>query len=295
MTTFSFFRNTLIFIGFITLLNACAPAKDDPGTTPTPTPVVGESNSLHLILGNPSNAKTDINTPTNYLIEKDQFVLSYNRDRGIANWVSWHLNPDWRGSADRQNDFRPDTDVPEAWYRVTQNDYRNSGFDRGHICPSADRTKTVSDNSNTFVMTNMMPQAPNNNRNTWRLLEEYGRDLLDQGKEIYIISGAYGQGGSGSNGGTTNTIAGGKVVVPANTWKILIVLTNGSDDLNRITKETRVIAVDMPNTQSVGDDWGTYRVSVDELEQKTGLDFLSKVSTDIQAVIEAKVDNGATK
>ena len=295
MTTFSFFRNILIFMGFIAALNACAPSKDDPVITPAPTPVVGESNSLHLVLGNPSEAKTDINTPTNYLIEKDQFVMSYNRDRGIANWVSWHLNPDWRGSADRQNDFRPDTDVPEEWYRVTQNDYSNSGFDRGHVCPSADRTKTVSDNSNTFVMTNMMPQAPNNNRNTWRLLEEYGRDLLNQGNEVYIMSGSYGQGGSGSNGGTTNTIAKGRVVVPSNTWKVLIILINGSDDLSRITKETRVIAVDMPNTQSVGSDWGTYRVSVDELEQKTNLDFLSKVAVDIQAVIEAKVDDGTTK
>ncbi|WP_299462474.1 DNA/RNA non-specific endonuclease [uncultured Microscilla sp.] len=295
MSTFSLFKNSLIFSGLIILLYACAPAKPDDPTPPTPTPDVGESNSVHLTLGNPGKAKKDINAPNNYLIEKDQFVLSYNRDRGLANWVSWHLSPEWRGSADRQDDFRPDTDVPEAWYRVTQNDYRSSGFDRGHICPSADRTRSVSDNSATFVMTNMMPQAPNNNRETWRLLEEYGRDLITQGNEVYIISGAYGQGGTGSNGGTTNTIAGGRVVVPSNTWKVIIVLPNGSDDVNRITKDTRIIAVDMPNTQNIEKDWGKYRVSIDDLEQKTNLDFLSKVAVDIQAVIEAKVDVGPTK
>ncbi|EAY32049.1 DNA/RNA non-specific endonuclease [Microscilla marina] len=295
MSTFSLFKNSLIFSGLIILLYACAPAKPDDPTPPTPTPNVGESNSVHLTLGNPSKAKKDINAPTNYLIEKDQFVLSYNRDRGLANWVSWHLSPEWRGSADRQDDFRPDTDVPEAWYRVTQNDYRGSGFDRGHICPSADRTRSVSDNSATFVMTNMMPQAPNNNRETWRLLEEYGRNLITQGNEVYIISGVYGQGGTGSNGGTTNTIAGGRVVVPSNTWKVIIILPNGSDDVNRITKDTRIIAVDMPNTQSIEDDWGKYRVSIDDLEQKTNLDFLSKVAVDIQTVIEAKVDIGPTK
>lgn len=295
MTTFNLFKHTLIISGFIILLQACAPSKTDDTVTPTPTPDVGESNSVHLTLGNPSDAKKDINAPTNYLIEKDQFVLSYNRDRGLANWVSWHLAPEWRGRTSRQDDFRPDTDVPEEWYRVTQNDYRSSGFDRGHICPSADRTKSVPDNSATFVMTNMMPQAPNNNRETWRLLEEYTRDLMTQGNEVYIISGAYGQGGSGSQGGTTNTIAGGKVVVPSNTWKVIIVLPNGSDDVNRITKETRVIAVDMPNSQSIGDDWGAYRVSVDDLEQKTNLDFMSKVTTDIQAVIEAKIDSGPTR
>lgn len=293
MSLFTFGKNSLIFIGFIILLNACSPSATDDNVTPNPN--IGSSNSEHLALGNPSNAQTDINAPTNYLIEKEEFVLSYNRDRGLANWVSWHLDLTWRGNADRQDDFRPDTQVPEEWYRVTQNDYRNSGFDRGHLCPSADRTRSVSVNSATFVMTNMMPQSPNNNRETWRFLEEYSRDLLDQGNELYIIAGSYGQGGSGSNGGTTNTIAEGKVVVPSNTWKVIIVLANGSGDVSRVTNNTRVIAVDMPNTQSIGNDWGKYRVSVDQLEQATGLDFLSNVSTDIQAVIEAKVDSGPTK
>ncbi|HYG10172.1 MAG TPA: hypothetical protein VD835_09510, partial [Pyrinomonadaceae bacterium] len=68
--------------------------------TPTPTPV--PSSSEHLTMGNPSNATTDVNQPTNYLMEKPQYALSYHRDNGRANWVSWHLDSTWMGSAPRQ-------------------------------------------------------------------------------------------------------------------------------------------------------------------------------------------------
>ncbi len=279
----------MLIVGFY-WLNACQSKSEteiDP-VTDIPTDV-------HVALGNPSNAESDLNSPTNYLIIKDEFVLSYNRDRGQANWVSWHLDNTWRGNTERQDDFRPDIDVPEAWYRVTQNDYRSSGFDRGHLCPSADRTRNALTNSATFVMTNMIPQAPSNNRETWRFLEEYCRDLVDAGNELYIVAGGYGQGGTGSNGGVTSTIANGNVVVPSNTWKVILVLPNGSNDLRRITTDTRVIAVDMPNAQSIANDWGQYRVSVDALEQATGLDFFSRLATGVQATLEAKVDDGATR
>ncbi|OJJ19890.1 DNA/RNA endonuclease [marine bacterium AO1-C] len=287
----TFLKNNLLVVTLgLFWLGACQPKSE-----PVVDPATETSSEVHIALGNPSNAQTDINSPTNYLIAKDEFVLSYNRDRGQANWVSWHLDNTWRGSAERQDDFRPDVDVPQEWYRVTQNDYRSSGFDRGHLCPSADRTHSTLVNSSTFVMTNMIPQAPANNRETWRFLEEYCRDLVDAGNELYIMAGGYGQGGTGSNGGVTNDIANGNVVVPAHTWKVILILPNGSDDIARITADTRVIAVDMPNAQSIANDWGQYRVSVDALEQVTGLDFFSKVSTNIQAALEAKVDDGPTR
>jgi hypothetical protein len=58
-------------------------------------------------------------------------------------------------------------------YRVRPTDYAGAGFDRGHLCPSADRTSSAADNSATFLMSNMIPQAPNLNRNTWENLESY--------------------------------------------------------------------------------------------------------------------------
>lgn len=253
------------------------------------------SNSEHLVMGNPSNAVTDVNQPLNYLMDKPQYVLSYNRNRGIPNWVSWHLDTSWLGSASRQDDFRADPSLPAGWYQVQATDYQGSGFDRGHHTPSADRTRTVADNSATFYMTNMMPQAPGNNQGPWAVLEGYCRDLVNQGNELYIIAGGAGTGGTGSNGGVTSTIANGQVTVPAQTWKVIIVLpAQDGDDVARVTTSTRVIAVLMPNQTDIrNNDWHQYRVSVDQIEALTGYDFFSNVPVDIQSVIEATVDNQA--
>lgn len=248
---------------------------------------------VHLLLGNPSNATTDVNNPTNYLLVKSQWVASYHRDRGIPNWVAWHLDTSWLGSANRQDDFRPDTSLPQGWYQVVPSDYSGSGFDRGHYCPSGDRTKTVADNSATFLMTNMMPQAPANNQGPWAQLEDYCRTLANQGNELYIIAGTHGIGGTGTNGGVTNTIANGKVTVPNRTWKIIVVLPNGNDDLNRITKTTRVIAVNMPNSQSIGlsTPWRNFRTTVRQIEAMTGHNFFTNVRPNIRHVLKTKLDN----
>lgn len=246
--------------------------------TPTPTPSTNE----HLTMGNPSNAVTNVAQPNNYLMEKPQYSLSYSRDNGGPNWVSWHLDTSWLGSTPRQDDFRADTTLPTGWYRVLGTDYSGSGFDRGHMCPSADRTNTVASNSSTFLMTNMIPQLPANNQGPWASLETYSRTLVSQGNELYIISGGQ---------GLQHFIANGRVAVPAQTWKVIIVLPVGSNDVSRVTTSTRTIAVVMPNSGSINSDWRTYRVSVDQVEAITGYDFFSNVSSGIQAVIEGIVDN----
>ena len=257
-----------------------------------PNVVVPPSGNINLAMGNPSGATTNTSFPENYLMEKPQYVLSYNRTRATSNWVSWYLNSSSRGSAPRQNDFRADNTLPSGWYQVNENDYSGSGFDRGHMTPSADRTSTVADNSATFFMTNMIPQAPGNNQGPWEKLESYLRAQLDVngGQEVYIIAGSYGIGGTGT-AGTTNTIAGGKVTVPSQTYKIAVILTNGIDDVNRVTTTTRVIAVIMPNIDSIRpNDWRPYRTTVDAIEAATGLNFLTNVPVAIQDAIEAAVD-----
>jgi endonuclease G, mitochondrial len=258
-------------------------------------PVV-QSSSIHLTMGNPSGAAVNVATPDNYLLDKAQYAISYNRSRGTSNWVSWYLSSAWIGSAPRQNDFRPDGSLPVGWYQVTQTDYTSSGFDRGHMTPSGDRTSTIADNSATFFMTNMIPQAPDNNQGPWEQLESYLRGQLtaNGGQEIYIISGSYGVGGTGSNGGVTTTIAGGNVTVPAQTYKIAVILPIGTDDVNRVTTSTRVIAIIMPNVQGIRtNDWRIYRTSVDAIETATGYNYLSNLPIAIQDVVEATVDTVA--
>ena len=237
-----------------------------PGAPTLPTVPVTPSQPLpeHFALGNPSRAVADINQPTNYLLSKLRYALSYHRDRGIPSWVHWHLSTDWRGSGARQDDFRPDATLPTSWYRyqVQANSYTGSGFDRGHNCSSADRTSTVADNSATFLMTNMMPQAPRNNQQTRANLEDYCRTFLSTGTEVYIICGGYGRGGAGTDGYAT-TLDNGRVTVPARCWKVVVILPTGTSDASRVTAGTRVIAIDTPNDNAISTTWGTYRTSVD--------------------------------
>jgi endonuclease G len=245
----------------------------------------------NLALGNPSKATTDAKNENNFLISKSQYTLSYNNSRGTANWVSWHLSKEWKGTAQRQENFHPDNTLPQGWYRINPGDYTNSGFDRGHLCPSDDRDGSIEDNKATFAMTNIFPQAPDNNRTTWKNLEDYCRNLISNGNELYIVAGIYGKGGSGSKGGTTQTLAEGKITVPARLWKVIVVLPEGGNDLVRISATTRVIAVDMPNTQSSDNlSWDKYRISVDAIENATGYDFFTNVAASLQATIESQVD-----
>lgn len=254
---------------------------DYSASTPTPTPTPPPSSNVHLTMGNPSGAVTSTSFPSNYLMEKSTYALSYHRDDRRPNWVSWHLNSSWLGSTPRQDDFRPDTTLPSGWYRVLASDYSGSGYDRGHMCPSGDRTKTVSDNSSTFLMTNMIPQAPDNNQQAWASLESYCRTLAGQGNELYIISGGH---------GTSGFIGSGVIALPTYTWKVIMILSNGSNDVSRVTTSTRLIAVNMPNQNGISSDWRSFRTSVDDVESLTGYNFFSNVPASIQSVIESVVD-----
>ena len=250
----------------------------------TREPISSAINNRNLLLGNPSNAVSSIASIDNYLMVKPQYVMSYNSKTKTANWVSWQLNRSWIGAADRQDNFRPDDALPDAWYKVRPNDYTGSGYDRGHIAPSADRTRNEADNSSTFLMTNMMPQVPELNRGLWGDLEDYCRELVQQGKELYIIAGPVGR--KGSIGRKE------KIAVPAKNWKVIVVLDRQGLGMQGITADTRTIAVMMPNDASVkGRGWKSFRVPVKQVERETGLNFLSNVPLQVQQVIESKVDS----
>jgi endonuclease G, mitochondrial len=244
------------------------------------TPSTPASSQGQLTMGNPSQAGTQ---PNNYLLLKPQYALSYNAAKGIPNWVSWQLNQSWLGSVDRQNDFRPDDTLPSNFYHVTPSDYSGSGYDRGHQAPSGDRTANVTDNSVTFLMTNMIPQSPDLNRGPWEKLESYSRQLVSEGEELYIIAGVTGQKG---------TLAEGKISIPARNWKVVVVLEKPGLGLAGVTANTRVIAVDMPNQEGIKEtDWTEYRTTVKQIETATGYNLLSNVPEKVQQVIENRVDS----
>ena len=249
--------------------------------------------SVNLVLGNPSDATTDTDDEDNFLMVKPQFVLSFNNSKGGANWVAWHLQASDIGNVKRGK-FHVDTSLPDGFNRITTGDYTGSGFDRGHLCNSKDRTKNRKNNDATFNMTNILPQSADNNQGPWVKLEDFGRTLAGQGKELYIYAGAFGKGGTGKNG-FKNTIAGGEVNVPKTFWKVMVVIPKGNNDLSRIDEDTRAIAVCMPNKQGIRNvPWQKFVTTIRNIEAATGYDLLSTLSTDIQGAIETRKDSAGT-
>jgi len=155
---------------------------------------------------------------------------------------------------------------------------------------SGDRTANAIDNCATFLMTNIVPQTQENNEGPWLELENLAKDLALSGKELYIIAGPLGVGGTGLKGEKTQ-IGKNEVTVPASLWKIVVILDKPGIRMKGITAETRVIAVNMPNTLGIkASSYKEYLTTVDELEKLTGYDFLSDVPKEVQDEIEAKKD-----
>ena len=136
-------------------------------------------------------------------------------------------------------------------------------------------------------MTNMIPQAPNNNQKAWATLESYLRAEVQKGNEVYVIMGSYGKGGTGTNG-FAETINLGKVVVPNRVWKVAIILPNGNGDLSRVNANTRILAIDTPNENTIDADWKKYITTVDAIEKVTKYDLLSKLPLDLQKTLQVK-------
>ncbi len=111
-----------------------------------------------------------------------------------------------------------------------------------------------------------MPQVPELNRGVWGDLEEYCRELVQQGKDLYIVAGPVGnQGAIGKKE---------KIAVPAKNWKVIAVLDRQGLGMQGVTTNTRAIAVMMPNDATVkGKGWKSFRVSVRQVEPETGLNF----------------------
>ena len=250
-----------------------------------------EGDNGNMLLGNPTNAVHSITNGDNYLIDHGYYVESYNRTKCVPNWVSWHIGAGDLGNVDRLDNFRPDLSLPGGWYEVDDDDYKGSGFDKGHNCPSGDRTATQDANSSTFLMDNIIPQAPNNNQHTWEHLESYCRDQVKKGNEVYVIMGNYGTGGTGSRG-YAKTIGHGRINVPAHIWKVVVIIPDGNNDLSRINSNTRVIAIDTPNDNNLSSNWEDYLTTVSAIERTTGMDLLSALPDNVESSLANKKFRG---
>jgi endonuclease G len=238
-----------------------------------PTPYLPQS--VHLAFGNPSNSNQG--EENNYLIVGEGSVFSYNNERGTVNWVSWKTTRADLGDSRPRPDFRPDPRLPAGFKRIGYYEYSGSGYDRGHMVPSADRFANAKLNKETFMMTNIVPQTPELNQYPWQKLEAYARSQAWKGFDVYQIAGVYGERG----------VLKGKVVVPTNCWKIVAIVTRGRG----IDAHTRVVAVDMPNIDGIENEpWERYKTSIRTLEEKTGYDFFAGLPKELQDEMETRME-----
>jgi endonuclease G, mitochondrial len=224
--------------------------------------------SEHIIFGYPSTTGT-------ILIRKG-YVLDHDNDKKVATWVSYHLTDKYLvQNVPRSDDFRPDPDLPKG-QRSELADYNKSGYDRGHLCPAEDMRRDAQTESETFLLSNMAPQVGAGfNRQIWKNLESKVRQWAKKRKNIYVLTGPI------YANRTYPTIGPNKVAVPSHFYKIIVSATPKGNDPDTIT-------FIMPNKNLGSTPIKSYITTIDEVEKRTGLNFLRGLPDPIEKKLEAK-------
>jgi len=239
--------------------------------------------ALQMQLGNPSGATADTNNHSHYLTQRTVEALDYNDNLGVPNWASWDLTAGDIGTNSRSS-FVTDTNLPPNFTRYSTSIYNGAGWDRGHLCPSKDRTDTSTNNDLVFLMSNVLPQNGVNNSGVWLQFENYCRDLVQSTNsyELLLICGGSGYGSARLTNGP---------FIPNYVWKIAVVVPPGiGTATNRITATNRVIAIKIPNNDSATNIWQTYTTSANQIQVDTGLTFFTALPPAVAAALRAKVD-----
>ncbi len=227
----------------------------------------------------------DADTSNDFIVIKPQFMLSYCNQKNATNWVAWELNDTWIGAQERyQGKFITDTDLPAHFTRITHDHYTHSGFDRGHLVRSKDRSRNEEDNRNTFLMTNILPQTPDLNRGVWLRFEDFClQKATREKKNMYLIAGGIFT--------SDSTLRGeGAVAVPDSCYKIVVFWPKGKKN-QEVSQQLEIIAVNMPNIQGIRNiPWQSYVTSVKKIENSTGYDFLPLLPDSIEEILENQLN-----
>ena len=207
------------------------------------------------------------------ILRRTAYTASYNSDTRLPNWVAWQLTAEHTSGPHKRGgiDFAEDEDVPEP--RATDWDYYRSGYDRGHLCPSADNKWSEAAQRESFLFTNICPQNHSLNAGDWNEMEQQCRRWADELGSIYIVSGPI------LYKGRHKTIGKNKVVVPEAFFKVVL-CTEGEP------KAIGFIYKNQPGNRPKGD----YVNSVDEVERITGIDFFPALPDDVESRVEASAD-----
>ncbi len=209
---------------------------------------------------------------TNQVVKHTYYTLSYSEKYEQAEWVAYELTDEMvKGQTERTDNFREDPLVLTG--SATLEDYKGSGYDRGHLCPAGDMKINQTAMSESFYLSNMSPQKPDFNRGIWEKLESQVRKWAIENKHLYIITG-------GVLKGDLPTIGVNKVGVPKYYYKVVLDYTE---------PEIKEIGFILPNEKSIKQLY-EYVISVDSIENLTGIDFFPALPDDIEEELESAVD-----
>ena len=208
------------------------------------------------------------------VIEHTGYTLSYNEKYEVPEWVAYELTREEvvTQSVERKDNFREDKAVTTG--SATLNDYKKSGYDRGHMAPAADFRWSFDAMNDTFYLSNMCPQTHAFNAGIWSDLEEAVRSIAYEDECIYVVTGPV------LTDGPYETIGENKVAVPKYFYKVILDYT---------APTIKAIGFIMPHENSK-EPLSYFAVTVDEVENMTGLDFFPLLPDDEEEKLESSLD-----
>lgn len=252
----------VIFVALFFALVAC-------GTEEEPQVTFTDWGEFHCPFGEP--LLTIDSTKMLYVVEREGYAAGYCEEARISYWACESLSTDdASGDAERKSYIKRDPGLPKDMSQPSDDDYTNSGYDRGHLVPFADRKYSQSVSDTLFYWTNIVPQNPEFNQRTWLDLEEYVRGIAEQCGDIKVVTGALFL-------DDHETIGDNEVWVPTHMYKLIV-------------RGKVAVVVVLPNVLAYPDaewtDAPNAFWTVDELEDAANLNFMPRLGNRDASEIE---------
>lgn len=206
---------------------------------------------------------------TKQIVHHEGYSLSYSEPHEQAEWVAYELK---KNHLSKINHKRPYFEIDKAVKTDAAHwkNYKKSGYDKGHLCPAGDRRYNQAAHDETFLTSNISPQAHDFNSGIWNTLEQKVRYWANKYDGVFVVTG-------GVLSDDLESIGNEHVSVPNQFYKIILDNNSG---------EIKMIAFLMPHENS-SDPLYTFVVSVDALEVLTGIDFFPELNDAIENKLEA--------
>ena len=213
-----------------------------------------------------------INEKNEIILERKGYIVSYNIENKIPNWVAWHLTAEHSdGKYKRVGGYHEDKTVPTP--RATKEDYQDCGWSHGHMCPAGDNKWDEVAMRESNLLTNICPQDRSLNSGLWNKIEQDCRKWARRYGDVYIVCGPV------LLNREHETIGMNKVVVPEAFFKVIL----------RLNPQPAAIGFIIRNNEGKKKR-DQYINTVDDVERITGIDFFPALPDDIENEVEAYSD-----